>query len=72
MVLGVVANDSDEVEPVELVAERIRAALQVLPPERLALSPDCGMKYLSRRTALAKLTALADGAAVVRAELGLD
>jgi len=72
VVLGVVANHSDDVEPVQLVAERIRAALAVLPPERLALSPDCGMKYLSRGAAAEKLAALVQGAAVVRAELGLD
>ena len=37
--------------------------------ERLVPAPDCGMKYLSRELAFAKLKALADGAAIVRAEL---
>jgi 5-methyltetrahydropteroyltriglutamate--homocysteine methyltransferase len=32
-------------------------------------APDCGMKYLPRELAFAKLKALADGAAMVRAEL---
>jgi 5-methyltetrahydropteroyltriglutamate--homocysteine methyltransferase len=71
VILGVIANDSDEVEPVELVVGRIRAALEVLPPERLAVSPDCGMKYISRQAAAAKLRALAEGARRVRVELGL-
>jgi 5-methyltetrahydropteroyltriglutamate--homocysteine methyltransferase len=38
-------------------------------PERLVPAPDCGMKYLSREIAFAKLKALADGAAMVRAEM---
>jgi len=32
-------------------------------------APDCGMKYLSREAAFGKLKALAEGAAIVRAEL---
>ena len=52
-----------------MVAERIRAALKVLPPERLVLAPDCGMKYLPRERAFGKLKAMAEGAAIVRAEL---
>ena len=32
-------------------------------------APDCGMKYLPRELAFAKLKALAEGAALVRAEL---
>jgi 5-methyltetrahydropteroyltriglutamate--homocysteine methyltransferase len=52
-----------------MVADRIRAALKFVPPERLVPAPDCGMKYLPRETAFAKLRALADGAAIVRAEL---
>ena len=44
-------------------------ALEVVPPERLIVTPDCGMKYLPREVAFGKLKALADGARVVRAEL---
>jgi 5-methyltetrahydropteroyltriglutamate--homocysteine methyltransferase len=44
--------------------------LKFLRPERLVPAPDCGMKYLPRELAFAKLKALADGAAMVRAELG--
>jgi 5-methyltetrahydropteroyltriglutamate--homocysteine methyltransferase len=51
------------------VAERIRAALKFLAPDRLVPAPDCGMKYLTRELAFAKLKALADGAAIVRSEL---
>ena len=48
VVLGVLDLGSPEAETPELVAERIRRALTVLPPERLVVAPDCGMKYLSR------------------------
>ena len=70
IVLGV--NDLADLnaETPELVAARIRAALAVVPAERLALAPDCGMKYLPREVAFAKMKALADGAAVVRREIG--
>ena len=30
------------------VADRIRRALAVVPPERLVVAPDCGMKYFPR------------------------
>jgi len=34
------------------------------------LAPDCGMKYLARDAAFGKLKALAEGAALVRQEIG--
>ena len=55
----------------EQVADRIRKVLKVLPPERVVLSTDCGMKPLPRTVAKMKLKALADGARIVRKELGL-
>jgi 5-methyltetrahydropteroyltriglutamate--homocysteine methyltransferase len=70
IMLGVIDCGTEQVESVETVAERIRAALQHLPPERLVLAPDCGMKYLSRAAAFGKLKAMADAARIVRAELG--
>ncbi|HZR92927.1 MAG TPA: uroporphyrinogen decarboxylase family protein [Gaiellaceae bacterium] len=71
IVLGVL--DLSEGAPVETpdeVAERIRRALEHVGPERLVVAPDCGMKYLPRRVALAKLRAMTEGARLVRAELG--
>jgi 5-methyltetrahydropteroyltriglutamate--homocysteine methyltransferase len=52
-----------------LVAARFRAALKHPPPERLIPTPDCGMKYIPRETAFAKLKALLDGTAIVSGEL---
>lgn len=69
IILGVIDNSSTEVESVELVAGRIRAALDHVPAARLMPAPDCGMKYLPRETALAKLKALVEGAEMVRSEL---
>ncbi len=61
---------SAEVETAEVVAGRIRRALEVVPPERLVVAPDCGMKYLPRGRAFRKLEAMVAGARLVRDELG--
>ncbi len=69
VVLGVLDLGDPQVETPETVADRIRVALAHVPAERLVPAPDCGMKYLPRALAFAKLQALAAGAARVRAEL---
>ncbi len=69
VIFGVISMADPEPETPETVAARIRAALAHLPPERLIPAPDCGMKYIPRETAFAKLQALAEGAAIVRREL---
>ena len=69
IVLGVIDLGDRTVETADTVAERIRAALEHVPAERLVPAPDCGMKYLSREVAYGKLLALAAGAAIVRREL---
>jgi 5-methyltetrahydropteroyltriglutamate--homocysteine methyltransferase len=70
MVVGVIDLSSAEVEPVGLVEERIRAALRFLPPERLVLAPDCGMKYLPRASAFGKLKVMVQAARAVRGDVG--
>ena len=69
VVLGVIDLGDDRVETPEQVADRIRAALAHMPAERIVPAPDCGMKYLPRARAFAKLQALSAGAALVRSEL---
>jgi 5-methyltetrahydropteroyltriglutamate--homocysteine methyltransferase len=69
IVLGVLDLGSDEVETADIVAERIRRALEVVPPERVVVAPDCGMKYLPRERAFRKLEAMVAGARLVRGEL---
>ena len=71
ILLGVLALDRNAaIETGEQVAGRLRSALPFVDAERLIPAPDCGMKYLDRATAFTKLKALAEGAALLRAELG--
>jgi 5-methyltetrahydropteroyltriglutamate--homocysteine methyltransferase len=65
IVLGVLDLGSEAVETPEVVAARIRKALTVLPPARLVVAPDCGMKYLPRERAYRKLEAMVAGACLV-------
>jgi 5-methyltetrahydropteroyltriglutamate--homocysteine methyltransferase len=65
IVLGVLDLGSEEVETPEVVAARIRRALEVVPPERLVVAPDCGMKYLPRERAFRKLRSMVAGARLV-------
>jgi 5-methyltetrahydropteroyltriglutamate--homocysteine methyltransferase len=69
IVLGVIDLEDPEAESAEVVADRIRAALAHVPAQRLSVAPDCGMKYLPRALAQAKLRALVQGAQIVRGEL---
>jgi len=69
ILLGVLDLGSAEVETADQVAGRLRAGLQHVAPERLVAAPDCGMKYLPRARAAAKLRAMVEGAAIVRREL---
>ena len=70
MILGVLdLSDDAPAETAGEVAARIEAALAFIEPERLQVAPDCGMKYLPRDVAFAKLRALVEGAEQVRARL---
>lgn len=69
IMVGVLDLGTEEPETPDLVAERLRRALEVVPPERIIAAPDCGLKYLPRESARAKLDALVKGTAIVNAEL---
>ena len=69
IMVGVLDMDDAEAETSEIVAMRIRAALDHVPAERVIVAPDCGMKYLSRDLAFAKLSAMVEGARIVRREI---
>jgi 5-methyltetrahydropteroyltriglutamate--homocysteine methyltransferase len=59
------------VETPKMIADRIRTTIKGgLKPEQITLTTDCGMKPLSRMVSKLKLKALADGAAIVRKEVG--
>jgi len=62
IVLGVLDLGAPEAETAEQVSERVRRALEVVPPERLVVAPDCGMKYLPPELAFRKLEAMVAGA----------
>ncbi len=68
IILGVIDLDDMAVESPETVAGRIRRALPFKDPEKMIVAPDCGMKYLPRDVAYAKLEAMVKGAAIVRRE----
>jgi len=67
---GVIDVRTTMVESPEQVADRIRKVIAVVPLERVYLTTDCGMKPLPRMIAKMKLAALAQGARLVRLELG--
>jgi len=65
--VGVIDLRDTTVETPELAAERIQAALEFLPAERMVVAPDCGMKYLSREVAFGKLSNMVKGRDLVLA-----
>jgi 5-methyltetrahydropteroyltriglutamate--homocysteine methyltransferase len=72
LAMGVVDSHSHVVETVEQVKEAIRRGLEVVPPQRLYIDPDCGLKTRTWDEAAAKLRALVQGVREVRHELGID
>lgn len=69
IILGVLDLSVPEIESPETVANRIRRALPHKDARNIVVAPDCGLKYLPRDIAFGKMKAMADGAAIVRAEL---
>jgi len=69
IVLGTLDLGAEEVETPEKVAARIKAVLEYVAAEQLVVAPDCGMKYLSREVANAKLQSMVAGAALARHEV---
>jgi len=69
IILGVLDLSDISIESPESIAARILAALRYIPPERLMVAPDCGMKYLPREVAYRKLRAMTLGASIVRESL---
>jgi 5-methyltetrahydropteroyltriglutamate--homocysteine methyltransferase len=69
VMVGVIDVASDAVETPEQVADTIGQALQYVPKHRLFPCTNCGMAPMNRDIALAKLKALAEGAALARQRL---
>jgi 5-methyltetrahydropteroyltriglutamate--homocysteine methyltransferase len=68
--IGVIDVKTNEVESSAFVADRIRRGLDVIGPERLIITPDCGLVRLPRDVAFSKLSAMVDGTRAIRKELG--
>ncbi|HET7101085.1 MAG TPA: hypothetical protein VFJ52_08040, partial [Terriglobia bacterium] len=71
--IGVVSHRTLQADRPEEVAAEIRKALKVIPPERLIASSDCGFgrQGANREIAFYKASSIAQGANIVRRELGL-
>jgi 5-methyltetrahydropteroyltriglutamate--homocysteine methyltransferase len=67
--VGVIDVKSSYVETAEDVESRIRSCLRYLPPERLSVSPDCGLSQTARWISRRKLASLVEGARRVRESL---
>jgi 5-methyltetrahydropteroyltriglutamate--homocysteine methyltransferase len=66
---GVIDVKAFKAETAADVAERIRALLRYVPPERLWINPDCGFWETPRWVVRRKLAALCEGTRIVREEL---
>ena len=69
VMFGAIDVGTEEVETADVVAGRLRRALEHVPAERLFPCTDCGLVPRSREASRGKMRALAEGAAIVRAEL---
>jgi len=68
--LGVVDSHSHRIESPDEVASGIRRSLEVIPPDRTFVDPDCGLKTRTVNEAKEKLRVVVDGTRTVRRELG--
>jgi 5-methyltetrahydropteroyltriglutamate--homocysteine methyltransferase len=71
VLLGAIDVGTEQVETREVVADRIRRALEYVPAARLFPCTDCGLVPRSREASRGKMRALAEGAALVRSEVAL-
>ncbi|GIX46129.1 MAG: methionine synthase [Candidatus Tectimicrobiota bacterium] len=67
--VGVIDVKAYRIETPDVVAERLRRALQYVAPEKLIVVPDCGFWETPRWIARGKLRAMVEGARLVRREL---
>ncbi|MFC6989182.1 methionine synthase [Haloplanus sp. GCM10025708] len=69
LALGVVDVHTADVESVEEIKGNIEEGLKIVPPERLTVSPDCGVKLLPREVAYQKLANMVQATREIEAEL---
>jgi 5-methyltetrahydropteroyltriglutamate--homocysteine methyltransferase len=66
IMVGCLDLNDPAIETPETIVERITRVLPYVKPERVILAPDCGMKYLSREVADAKLASMVAAARRLR------
>ncbi len=66
IMVGCIDLSDPAVETPETIVGRIERALPFVTPENVILAPDCGMKYLPRDRASAKLHAMVEAAKILR------
>ena len=67
--LGVVDSHSHRIEEVDDVVKRIERAIRLIPPDRVFVDPDCGLKTRTVEEAKDKLRVIVEAAGRVRAGL---
>jgi 5-methyltetrahydropteroyltriglutamate--homocysteine methyltransferase len=67
--LGVVDVKTEQIESAELVAARIRKALDTFPPEKMVINPDCGLRHPPADVTRVMLAAMVEGTIAVRRTL---
>ncbi len=72
LAMGVVDVHSHVIENVEQVKASIVKGLAVLPPERLYIDPDCGLKTRTPEEAEAKLRVMVEAVRQVKRELAIE
>jgi len=70
--VGVLDVHNHVAESVEEVKEGIRSTLELMPPERVWIEPDCGLKTRTWEEAAAKLRVMVQAVREVRRELGIE
>ncbi len=68
---GVIDVHSHRAESVEEIKTAIRKGLELFPPERLYIDPDCGLKTRQKEEVIAKLTNMVTAVREVRKEIGV-
>ena len=69
LAMGVVDVHDATVESVEEIKENILRGFEIVPPEQLTVSPDCGLKLLPREVAYQKMENMVQAAREIEAEL---
>lgn len=67
--LGVTDVKTEQVEPADVITQRIHRALEVFPADKLIINPDCGPRHLPAEVARSKLVTMVEGTAAVRRTL---